>query len=728
MNFRRLTHSGLVRRLPLLILLITCLVPSSEPSAQAIEVVVEDPQILPAFTSCPQTYWYPFNNNRGHTAYLTLNTNDPAHSTNQGEWHPVIPQAGYYQVEAYIAGHSPIIWCTGDGRTINHDTTDARYNIYHVYGVSNRYLSQYPLNNGWLSLGEYYFTAGSNGYVSLTDLNGEAEYSTTISFSAMRFTFTRLTRPQIYLPLIYHTDPSSRPPPDVGVIQAQGFDTCHLPTISEMQTWWNQSPYTFYALYLGGIHVPSFCGLADVAWVKAVHQQGWSFVPTWVGPQASCSGYTHKMSSDPTIAYYEGRQEADAASAAAASKGLTNYGWGGTIIYYDLEPFGIPTPECRQPVSAFMNGWVERLLELGNLSGGYGSRNSYLSDWSTIPNVPSDVWPASWYTNVYDPYATVFGISWLEGLWTNHQRIRQYAGEVNNSWGGVTLNIDINVVDGTVAMPPTKPLALPIVTVSPSIEDTGWLSAQQGWLVSGNRLYWTNDRGESWEDISPGAVQLAYFLPSGQELPIGQELSAGKEIPAGQAWALSTSNQEQVTLYHSSNWGATWESLELTLPPGTWWPLQLQFTSSATGWIGMQMETSQVFSTGVLLKTWDGGITWQTIELPTAAKINFTSPTEAWLQNETNNKFYRTTDGGLTWLATNLDKYQLSQQMLPEGTTLSGWQTTNLGWSVTSQGSCSGDKSSFHFTCQASTTLWQTVNGGRNWEIVPTSNLDFIEP
>ena len=43
------------------------------------------------------------------------------------------------------------------------------------------------------------------------------------------------------------------------------------------------------------------------------------------------------MSSDPSAAYQEGRQEAQAASAAATSMGLTNYGMGGTIIYYDME-------------------------------------------------------------------------------------------------------------------------------------------------------------------------------------------------------------------------------------------------------------------------------------------------------------------------------------------------------------------------------------------------------
>src|SRR4030042_1566863 len=186
MGFRILPSSRLLRYIPLIVLVISLLIPLSEsPLAQVIEVSVQEPQLYPAFTTCPETYWYPFANNLGHTTYLTLNAFDPYNSTNHGEWHPNIPQSGYYQVKAYIAGHSPITWCTGNGWTINHDTTDARYTIHHSNGITTRSLSQYPLNNQWLDRGEYYFRAGTNGYVSLTDLNGESEYSTTVSFSAM---------------------------------------------------------------------------------------------------------------------------------------------------------------------------------------------------------------------------------------------------------------------------------------------------------------------------------------------------------------------------------------------------------------------------------------------------------------------------------------------------------------------------------------------------------------
>ena len=701
MNFRLLLHAGLIRFLPLLSLIFGLLVPvSRSPAAQAAEVIVEDPQLQPSYSTCSQTYWYPFNNDRSHIAYLTMNTDDPLHSTNHGEWHPIIPMSGYYRVEAYIAGHGPITWCTGGGRTINHDSTDARYSIHHASGVSTRSLSQYPLSNQWSDLGEYYFTTGSSGYVSLTDLNGEMEYSTTVSFSAMRFTFTRPTGSLIYLPLVGYADPSGRPPPDAGVVQAQGFDVCGLPSIPKMQTWWSESPYTVYGLYLGGIQLPSTCAGVDAAWVKAVHQQGWSFIPTWVGPQAPCSPWSQKMSSDPAVSYLQGRSEADAASTRAASLGLTNYGLGGTVIYYDMEVFGGASTDCRLAASSFMNGWVERLHELGNIAGGYGSHNSYVEDWANLANIPDDVWAASWYADTYDPYASVLGIPWLQGLWTNHQRIRQYAGDHHESWGGIGIAIDSDVADGMVAMPPSNPLSISTVIAGPSIGDAGWLSLEQGWLVSGNRLYWTNNRGKNWADISPAPVQLAYFLPSGQ------------------AWALSTQNQEQVSLYHSPDWGASWENLALTLPSDTWRPLQLQFTSPTTGWFVMQKVTSQAFDVGILLKTNDGGLTWQSSDLPTADKINFTSQAEGWLLNTVNDELFQTMDGGLTWQIAQLNQYALSQPLLPEDTTLSGWQVNGLGWAVTSSGSCTGEKSSTDFSCQINTVLRQTQDGGKTWEEV----------
>jgi hypothetical protein len=673
--------------------------PAQTPSsASPLQVMVEDPLLNPPFTTCPETYWYSFLNDRAHPAYLTLNVNDPLHSSNYAEWHPLIPQAGYYQVEAYIPNHDPIIWCTGTGRSIEHDTADAHYYIHYASGVAARELSQYPLSNTWLNLGEYYFNVGNSGYVALTDLNHEKEYSNTISFSAMRFTYTRSARPATYLPLVSLAYTPANPLPDVGVVQAQGFDSCSLPSISQMQTWWNSSPYSFYGLYLGGAHLPSMCTTATSSWVSAVHQQGWSFIPTWVGLQAPCTKYAYKMSSDPAIAYQQGQQEALAASYAAASKGLTNNGVGGTIIYYDLEPFGDSRPECRLPVQALMNGWVEKLHELGNRAGGYGSRNSYVSDWATIAHVPNDVWAASWYAETYDPYATVLGISWLEGLWTGHQRIRQYAGDVSNQWGGVKLSIDIDVADGEVAMPPNHTLAPPLLISDPPVEDTGWLTADGGWLVSEGHLYWTHDQGRTWRDISPAPIQLAYFLPSGA------------------AWAVSAAYDDSLVLYASANGGTSWEKYQLAVLAGEWEPIQMQFTSSTNGWIVLQKVASQAFDEAVWLKTGDGGLSWQTFELPMAGTVSLGTSADGWLVSRNQERVFHTQDNGLSWQPSELAENPQASANLPDGTTISGWQAGGLGWAVTSSGSCQGDKGTNGFSCQVRTGLWLSTDHGKSWE------------
>lgn len=151
-------------------------------------VVVEEPDLTPAFGPICQTGWYAFTNNRGHNAYLTLNTNDPAQSTNSGRWTPNLPQAGRWRVEAFIANHGPMTWpCTG--QYISWDTSDARYTVHYNGGTAAVTGNQAPFFDGWLDLGVYDFAAGSGGYVELDDLNGEPNLSRFISFSAVRFTW-----------------------------------------------------------------------------------------------------------------------------------------------------------------------------------------------------------------------------------------------------------------------------------------------------------------------------------------------------------------------------------------------------------------------------------------------------------------------------------------------------------------------------------------------------------
>ena len=144
--------------------------------------------INPAYTPQCGSGWKQIGGYDGASAYLTLNTNQTAQSTNWGEWAPNLPQSGRYQVAAYIPGHEPIYWdCGTVDRTINADTSDARYQITHVGGVATVSGNQASLADQWLPLGIFRFNQGTSGHVRLADLNGEENLSRTVSFSAMRF-------------------------------------------------------------------------------------------------------------------------------------------------------------------------------------------------------------------------------------------------------------------------------------------------------------------------------------------------------------------------------------------------------------------------------------------------------------------------------------------------------------------------------------------------------------
>jgi hypothetical protein len=62
------------------------------------------------------------------------------------------------------------------------------------------------------------------------------------------------------------------------------------------------------------------------------------------------------------------------------------------------------------------------------------------------------VWPAVWTFSGYDASASVWNLNCLDNsLWVNAQRLRQYAGAHDETWNGLTYNIDSDVITGSVA-------------------------------------------------------------------------------------------------------------------------------------------------------------------------------------------------------------------------------------------------------------------------------------
>jgi hypothetical protein len=229
----------------------------------------------------------------------------------------------------------------------------------------------------------------------------------------------------------------------------RGFDKCTAAPVGQMQTWWDASPFYDSNIYISGRNRGCSQALLNAAWVNQVSAMGWGLIPTIVGYQSPCSVCTtcQKHSTDAAIAETQGRGEADIAIADANNLGLTR----GTVLYYDMERYDdlSGTGACSTPTKAFLKGWTDRLKDQGYISGVYGSPTNAVNDWINIPAASQMdvVWLARW-NNVM----SVFGVAPLpDNYWANHQRIHQYIGPRNETWGGVTFNIDNDISDAPVA-------------------------------------------------------------------------------------------------------------------------------------------------------------------------------------------------------------------------------------------------------------------------------------
>jgi hypothetical protein len=263
----------------------------------------------------------------------------------------------------------------------------------------------------------------------------------------------------------------SLPPPALAtysISQERGFDTCAAPSTSAMQTWWNSSPYYQIGIYIGGSNRSCSQSNLTSSWVTAVNNSvnmTWGLIPIWVGPQmpnpACQTLHTYSggyISTNTTTAYSQGENEAFSAYTA-----LTNLGMdvNSTPVVYDLEGNNNSSSStCTDAAQSFVNGWDFGLSQApAQKSGVYGSAaSSYFPSYPSLANPPKFIWfaeqnstGASTKKSNYIPTTS----------WALSQRHKQYDlndgtcsgcdnDPADDSFGGVTMNIDVDCSDGPV--------------------------------------------------------------------------------------------------------------------------------------------------------------------------------------------------------------------------------------------------------------------------------------
>jgi hypothetical protein len=238
-----------------------------------------------------------------------------------------------------------------------------------------------------------------------------------------------------------------------GSFRGYGFDQCLAPSQKAMNAWLKHSPFLAVGIYIAGASracrdQPNL----TPTWVSTQLRNGWRLLPITLGPQAPCNPRFPRYGTDPVIrkdpgpsgtygkAREQGQVQAQRAVTAAQKLGISP----GSTLWYDLEGFDQGKTRCRRAALSFLSGWTRGIHALHYVSGVYSSAGSgiWALDQARVNQpgayrLPDQIWIARWDGEANTSTSYIRNDGWRPG-----GRMKQYVGGHNETWGGVTINID----------------------------------------------------------------------------------------------------------------------------------------------------------------------------------------------------------------------------------------------------------------------------------------------
>ena len=293
-----------------------------------------------------------------------------------------------------------------------------------------------------------------------------------------------------------------------------GFDACSTPSPTTMADW-GASPYRAIGIYIGGANAACSQPNLSATWVSQQSAAGWHMIPIYVGLQSpsnscGCAGIS------PASASLQGTEAASDAVVDAQSIGMG----AGNPIYFDIEAYN-RTSTNTAAVLAFLEAWTTQLHASGYVSGVYSSDASGIADlvsqYGTGYAEPDELWIASWNNQQTTADANVPSTEWAA-----HQRLHQYQGAHNETYGGAKINIDGDYLDAATAAAGTGSGVdtAPTVAPTPSLRVTPGPDGTTSLTPT-----WTGATGvASWQVLGgPTATSFTYAAPPiavGAHLPM----------------------------------------------------------------------------------------------------------------------------------------------------------------------------------------------------------------
>ncbi len=242
----------------------------------------------------------------------------------------------------------------------------------------------------------------------------------------------------------------------VANYRGPGFDACAAPSAAYMRAWRRWSPYRAVGIYIGG--ADRSCDQRNLtrSWVLTEARAGWRFIPMYAGPQAAFGELKAP-----------GQQGARAAADAVAQ--AERLGFGRPVpIYYDMEGY-----QARHTgaVLRFLSAWTNTLHHFGYLSGVYSSSRSAVVDLAREYSRRSFAIPDIIYDALWNGRANVADRSIRSGEWPEHRRIHQYLGNIRQTYGHDTINIDKDFLDVDLPVPDGTPQASQAVSLADGVTE-----------------------------------------------------------------------------------------------------------------------------------------------------------------------------------------------------------------------------------------------------------------
>jgi Domain of unknown function (DUF1906) len=223
-----------------------------------------------------------------------------------------------------------------------------------------------------------------------------------------------------------------------------GFDACAAPSARFMSAWLRHSQYRAVGIQIGGADRACDQQNLTAGWVRREAAAGWRFIPMYVGPQAALGQLT-----DPV------RQGTAAAMDAVQQAQRFSFG-PQTPIYYDMEAYG---RSASGLALQFLSSWTLELHKLGYRSGVYSSSSSGVSDLAREYHLSRFMQPDVIDDALWNGAENTADSVYLREDWPGHCRLHQFSGNVLQTLGGDTMDVNQDYLDVALTAPRPHGLA-----------------------------------------------------------------------------------------------------------------------------------------------------------------------------------------------------------------------------------------------------------------------------